>query len=75
MKAKIKVSFGIKFRIKDFEMAEESDGLEIEVEAANETELDALYNKWQSYIQEKVITSAFSGANKFVEEKQKILNE
>ena len=72
MKTKIKVSFNIKFRIDDFEIAGEEDGLEIDVEYKDEKELSKKIEKWEDFIQNKVLKAAFRGANKFVEMKNEI---
>lgn len=75
MKTKIKVSTALKFRIKDFEMIEESNGLEIEIDVKDEKELDKEIEKWQEYIHKKVITSGFKAANQYLIEKNNIINE
>ena len=64
MKAKIKVGFSSKIQAVAFTPVEESDSLELEVDYENEEELADKLEKWQNFIQEKVIKATFVGANR-----------
>lgn len=67
MKATIHVGFSMKFPLRDFTLAQENDGLDIEVEAESEEDLQKQIEKWQKFIQKRVIDGAFKGANRFLE--------
>ena len=72
MKVKIKVGHSVKVQAAQFEPVEESDGLELDVEVADEAELTKVIEKWQSYIRERVINSAFEGARVLVAKRAKM---
>ena len=75
MKATIKVATSLKFRVRDFELVEESNGLEMEVDVEDEADLDKQITKWQRYIHKKVIDSAFKAANLYLEERKDLEEE
>jgi uncharacterized protein YggU (UPF0235/DUF167 family) len=75
MKVKIKVGQNVKFPMGDFQMSEESGGIEIEVEAKDEEDLAKQIEHWQDYIHERVIKSAFKGANNFVKAKKLLMED
>lgn len=75
MKAKIKVGTSIKFKVRDFELVEEQQGLELEVEVKDEKELEKAYEKWQDYIHTKVIKSGFKAANQYLKERDNIIGD
>ncbi len=72
MKVKIKVSSSLSFPAEKFEMIKEEDGLELEVEVADEKELDKTIEKWQKYINKKVIKAAFLAGERYLEEKENL---
>ena len=72
MVARIKVGFSSKIQAMNFSPVEETDSLELDVDYKDEEDLSKQIEKWQNFIQNKVVKATFTGANKLVEAKKEL---
>ncbi len=72
MVARIRVEFSAKIQAMNFSPVEEADSLELDVDYKDEADLEKQIEKWQNFIQNKVIKATFVGANKLVEAKKEL---
>jgi hypothetical protein len=75
MKVTIKTSFSAKVQATQFNPVESNDGLEIEMEVANEEELAERFEHFQKLIREKVVKSVIEGVNEIRASRAKMLLE
>jgi uncharacterized protein YkwD len=75
MKAIIKTSFSAKVQASQFNPVESNDGLELEIEVADENELAEKIEHFQKIIREKVVKSVIEGVNEIRAARAKMLLE